>query len=137
MATTFLIENGDVVVSEAGGQTKLIADGDKLKQDIKEMLSTEARADNIGAGLEGVVGGRPADKFTIRAEISRRLRRAIATLQTLQVKFQRAERPIDERVRRLSVVEVQALEGSLSAFAFKVAVTTERGFDTSVSGVIS
>jgi len=137
MSTTFLIEHGDVTISEASGAPKLVSNDTKLRQDVQEALSTSARTDNIGAGLEDVINGQPADKFSIRASISRRVRLSLERMQSLQTRFQRDQRPSTERVRRLSLVQVVPLEGALSAFAFRVAVTTQAGTQVSTTGVIS
>lgn len=137
MTTTFLIDQGDVVISEASGSPKMVADDTKLRQDVKEVLSTSVRPENIGAGLEEVINGKPADQFSIRADISRRLRVALDTMQSLQTRFQRDQRPNTERIRRLSLVQVTPLEGTLSAYAFKVAVTTQANTQVSTTGVIS
>lgn len=136
MTTTFVITGGDVSINEATGQPRLVADGDKLTQDVAEMLSTEALLDHIGAGLDDVVGT-VGDVFTIRNELARRVRRALNTLVSLQQLKHRAQRPQTERVSGLSAVSVVPLEGALTAFGFRVEVRTEDGGRSASTGVVS
>lgn len=137
MTTTFLIENGDVVTSAATGSPATVADGTKLRQDLREMLSTEARRDNIGAGLESVIDGQPADQFTVRSKITRRVRRAVETMQSLQAKHHRDQRPATERLRALVLLQVAPLEGSLTAYAFRAEFATVDGGRAATTGVVS
>lgn len=137
MTTTFLIENGDVVVSAATGSPAMVADGTKLRQDLREMLSTEARRNNIGAGLESVIDGQPVDQFAVRSKITRRVRRAVETMQLLQTQHHRNQRPATERLRALVLLQVAPLEGSLTAYAFRAEFATADGGRTSTTGVVS
>lgn len=136
MTTTFVVDQGDVVVSDVSGQPNIVSGGLKFRQDLKEALSIDAKADNIGAGLDSILDGRPSDVFTVRAQISQNIRRAITNMQSLQAQFHRAERSGDERVRQLTAVHVTTVEGGLTDFAFRVEVATIGGARQTVTGVI-
>ena len=137
MTTTFLIEHGDVVISETGGQAKLVADAVKLRQDLKEMLSTAVRRGNIGAGLESILDGRPADAVIVRAQLTQRIRSSLANMRKLQDEFHRTERPATELIRQLTLVQVNQLEGGLTDYAFRVEVSTVHGNTSTITGGIS
>jgi hypothetical protein len=137
MTTTFKIENGDVVVNAANGQPLLLADGTKLKQDLAELLSIEAKEDNIGAGLEQIIDGSPRDVFSVRADVSRNIRAAVRRMQALQAKFQRNERPPTERLRDLSLLYVTNLQGSITSYVFRAEFSTSASSKVPVTGVLT
>lgn len=137
MTTTFLIQGGDVSVSAATGQVRMVADGPKLEQDVKEMLATAERAGGIGAGLDRVVDGSPADLSTLQAEIARKIRAAIRRMQGLQLTFHKNERPPEELVAALLLLRVTRLENFDTAFAFRVEVSSVRGAVATTSGVLA
>lgn len=137
MTTTFVISAGDVVISEATGTSSMVADHDKLRQDLREMLSTARDVDNIGAGLEEVINGRPTDQFAVRSELTRRVRRAAETMQSLQTKLHNAERPSNEQLRGLTLLQVSPLQGSRTSYVFRAEFATASGNRTAVTGVVS
>lgn len=116
MTTTFLIERGDVAINRSSGTPRLIADGDKLRQDLREGLSTGVRDDNIGAGLEDVVAGQAATPSFVERQIQRRVRVMVSNIQSLQDRFNREERPRSERLVRLATVQVSTVADDPTAF---------------------
>lgn len=135
MTTTFTITNGDVVISEASGQPGTVADGTKVRQDVKEALSTAQRVDNIGAGLDDLIG-QPGDVLTLRADLTRRVRSSLGRMQDLQTRFHLGQRPTTERIARLVRLDVFPLEGALTSFAFRVEVQTIDGGRLALTGTI-
>lgn len=126
MSTTFLIRNGDVDISRSSGQPKLIADADKIRQDLRVALATEARTDNVGAGLEDVVNGNAASAGTVERAIERRVRNSVASIQRLQDQFQRGKRPAAERLVRVATVQVSTVANDPTAFYFRAEFVTAR-----------
>lgn len=135
MTTTFLVENGDVVVSDASGQPTLVADNVKVRQDINGALATEFDSDDIGAGLEEIIGTL-GDAFSLRADIAQRVRSSLARMQALQNQFQRAQRPRDERIAQLIRLDVFPLEGSFTSVSFRAEILTVAGTVVASSGTL-
>ena len=119
MTTTFLITQGDVVISQSSGQPRMIQDSDKLRQDIRIGLSTGVRLDNIGAGLEDVINGQAATPSLVERSIQRRVQTMVSNIQTLQGRFNREQRPRGERLVRLATVQVSTVENDPTAFYFR------------------
>lgn len=135
MTQTFKIEHGDVVLDERNGQTVMVSDTVKLNQDVACALSTEQRRDNIGAGLDSLIGA-AFDAFGLRIEITKRLRGAIETMISLQRRFHYGQRSHAERVRALVSVTVSPVNGSSTDFAFRVDVVSDANSTNSVTGVL-
>ena len=127
MTTTFEISNGDVVIDRNNGQPALIADGLKLKQDLRIALGTEARAENVGAGLEDTIKGRATTPSLMENAIERNLEQSATMMETLQTQFQRTERPAEEQLVRLAAVQVTTNVEDPTAYYFKAEYITARG----------
>jgi len=143
MTMTFEIANGDVVLDTQNGQPKEVTGKVKTRQDLKEVLSIETKYDGFGAGLDDIVGTMmPLGGFSLRAEITRKIRGTIAVMQSLQNQFQRQYRTNDEiiyGVANLQVVAVRDNTGALSKTdsSFSVDILTLEGAETLVvAGVI-
>lgn len=138
MTQTFRITNGDWTIDKRSGRPLLIADGDKLRQDLREDLTIERQPNGFGAGLEQIVGT-VADAFTILTLIQQRIQDSVTTMARLQDQTQRLQRPAAERIRnitRLNVYPVAQGGGALqTGYAFQLAVATVAGTTSSVSGV--
>lgn len=134
MSTTFQVSNGDVVINRSSGQPRLVADESKLRQDLRGALSSEARPDNVGAGLEDAVNGQAATSTLVTRQISRRVRTMVSNMQDLQTRFQREQRPRGERLVRLGGLQVSQVAGDPTAFYFRATFVTGR---TGTSGSIT
>lgn len=126
MSTTFQISRGDVVVNDSSGQPKLVADDVKIRQDLRIALSTAARVDNIGAGLEDVVNGQAATASLVERQIERRVQASVANIQRLQDQFQRDQRPQEERLIRVATIIVTTVADDPTAFSFRAEFVTAR-----------
>lgn len=119
MSSTFLVTGGDVVINRSSGQPRLIADAQKLRQDLRIALSTAARIDNVGAGLEDVINGRAATPSIIESAIQRRVINSATNMQELQNRYNRNERPRGERLVSVAFVQVSTVANDPTAFYFK------------------
>jgi len=137
MTTTFTIANGDILINDATGRPHTVADNTKLSQDIKEVLSTEARRDNIGAGLEDVINGSASDTYRVRSSITRRVDAAINNMQSLQNRIQAIHRPSSEMIAAVTQLQVAPLEGSSTDYTFRVVIRTRSGVQITQAGVIT
>lgn len=132
MSQTFLLEDGDVVVSPADGQPVMVRDGQKLRQDLGVAFATETRPNNIGAGLDAAVG-LTGDQFRVQNVVSTRVRNTVRNLQALQREFIRDQRPDTELVASLLLVRVRPLQGSLTSYGVRIEVRTRDGGRTPVT----
>lgn len=121
MTTTFLITRGDVTINRSSGQPRLIADAEKLPQDLRIALATEARADNVGVGIEDVINGQAASASVVEWQIQRRTRAAVQTMQDLQNRYNTNQRPRTERLVSLAYVQVTTVANDPTAYYFRAA----------------
>jgi len=126
MSTTFLVTQGDVTINRANGQARLIADDDKIRQDLRIALSTGARQDNVGAGLEDVISGQAATPSFVENAILRRVRNMVEAIQRLQQQFQRNQRPRGERLIRAATIQVSTVANDPTAYYFRAEFITGR-----------
>lgn len=137
MTATFKIQDGDVVVSSSSGRPSLVVDKPKLRQDVRQMLGQ--RGGTIGVGLDDVVGI-VADAFVIRADISRRIRRGVSVIQTLQDRFHANQRSPEERISGIASLQVggtvQNGQSSRTDYAFRVSISSVAGTLTTMSGAV-
>lgn len=135
MTTTFLITRGDVTINRSSGQPRLIADAEKLPQDLRIALATEARADNVGVGLEDVINGQAASASVVERQIQRRTRSAVQTMQDLQTRYNTNQRPRTERLVSLAYVQVTTVANDPTAYYFRAAfLSGSRASDPLVLG---
>lgn len=126
MTTTFQVLRGDVVVNRSSGQPTLVADGVKLRQDLRVALATGARRDNVGAGLEDVINGRATVPSAVQREITRRVQVMVQQMQSLQALYNRDQRPREELLLRLSNITVTNLADDPTAYQFRAAFLSGR-----------
>jgi len=98
---TFQVLSGDIPFSSSTGRPFLLEGTEKFKQDVRENFQTEAQADGTGAGLASMVG-LIGDIFSLRAEFSSRLVSSFAAYKALQDRFQKFDRPPEERFGRIA-----------------------------------
>lgn len=136
MSTTFEVANGDIVMDVRTGRPALVTGRDKLRQDLHVVLATEARTDNVGAGLDDVANGQPTDEFEVRASITTRLEVALESMARLQERWNRTTRGPEERVRGLRSVYVTSVSGSKTDYYFRLEVASADGGRTAVAGSV-
>jgi hypothetical protein len=138
MTTTIKIVNGDWVIDRRTGRPVTVADGEKLRQDVRENLTIARQPNGFGAGLEDIVGV-VEDPFVIRSLIQQRIRESTNTMQRLQDRTQRGQRPANERIQRIEKLDVYPTTiggGNVkTGFAFSLQVRSEAGTTAIVSGV--
>jgi hypothetical protein len=126
MTDTFLIQNGDIQIDATSGRPVMIADGPKLGQDLGEDLAVSVRDNGFGAGLDGLIG-KLGDEFSLRAEVGRRVRRSIESMQSLQNRFHKTQRPKAEKILRLNSVTTSMVADKKTTLVFLVSVTSGNG----------
>jgi hypothetical protein len=141
MSSTFLIQNGDVVKSASNSRPAMIANGQKLNQDLNEAANIRTQPNGFGFGLQDLIG-QVSDTITLRSNVNRRIRDGIEAMKSLQGQYQSSQRPDNERLSRLTLVQVNPLTtgiGSVAstAFSFQFAVTTAAGDQLVSTGVIT
>lgn len=144
MTVTFKVTNGDIAINEATGRPLTIEAKDKLRQDVRENIESEAQLDGTGADLDGVIAFL-GDVYSIRAEISQRIIESFEALKRVQDSVQRFDRQTKERISRVTQVLVTPIQNpstgqfALTDFAFRVDVLSVAGGGESVSvtGVLS
>ena len=122
MSRTFLIQNGDWVVSAQTGRHQLVADAAKVRQDIRENLSVATQPSGFGAGIDQLLG-QVFDPINFRVLLARNIRLSIQAMQALQDQFQPQQRPLAERIRGITALQVFLLNGATD-FAFQLQVST-------------
>jgi len=161
MTQTFKMFQGDVIIDVRTGRPTLIADKDKLSQDLGENLNIETQPNGFGASLDSMVG-LVGDPLALRAELSRRVRTSVRAMQTLQQRYHRGARPANERIADIANISVAQVVGkdttdalppsgltgnitptdlttgqvSKTAFGFKVDVLTEAGAEPVSAGAL-
>lgn len=137
MSSTFRISNGDVVINGSSGQPDLIKDGPKLRQDIRIALGTGARRDNVGAGLDQVIGRSAVTVAAVRSRIRDRIARSIANMRSLQTRYNRAERPRQERIVDFRDLRVQTVADDPTSFYFSIRVISADNRTTAFGATVS
>jgi len=138
---TFKIFNGDIPFNSATGRPLVVSGNEKFNQDVEENLGTVVQSNGTGAGLEGVIG-LIGDAFSLRAEISRRVKESFDYLKRIHDSVQRYNRAPEEVFNRVVQVVVTPLktQGTQrldpTRYAFRVDVVSNRG-KVSTSGSIS
>jgi hypothetical protein len=137
MSKTFLIRNGDVVMSSASGQPIEIADNAKLKQDLQENFTIAKRPSGFGAGLEELVGFAPDNELEFKVDIFEALEESIEAMKSLQQEFNFNARPNDELISSVGYLNVDLLAGSKTDYLIRIDVNTVDGDTITLGGVAS
>lgn len=139
MTVTFKVVDGDVVVDQSSGRPVLITGREKLRQDLRQMLTQRRGANGFGAGLDDIVA-LVADAVVIQSEITRRIRRGAQVLQSLQDRFHANQRSPEERLSGIAALQVgQAVQDgqrSRTSYAFRVEFRSVAGLPTTLSGAV-
>lgn len=137
MSKTFLIRNGDVVMSSASGQPIEIADGDKLRQDLQENFTIEKRPSGFGAGLEDLVGFAPDNELEFKVDIFDALNDSIESMKSLQQEFNFNARPTNELISSIGYLNVSLLRNSKTDYLIRIDVNTVDGDTITLGGIAS
>lgn len=145
MTVTWMISQdgttrGDVVVSSATGRPVLLDNEKKLAQDIRQGFGQESDPEGYGSDLRSLIGV-VADEYALRAEISRRVRDTVRSIQDLQARFHVTSRTAGERlasVTRLRVGQVTDVAGASAktAYAFRMDVTSAANTTIPLGGTV-
>jgi len=121
MTTTFKIENGDVQY-RVSGTVKTISDGDKVRQDVKEMLLIN-QIEGFGASLVDLIA-KVDNPVLIQGAISRQITGAVNGLIRLQRGLQRSQRPISELIDSIQLLQISQDREEPTTFTFQLALRT-------------
>ena len=136
MSQTFLIKNGDVVISNMSGTTHMVTDRTALRQILLENLSINTLQDGFGAGIPSLVGFVPYDPAPFTMSVDRSIRNSINTMRSLQRADLSIVRPRDEQITGISFLRVFQDTGDPRVYLYYVNVTTVAGPQMQVSGTI-
>ena len=105
--------NGDIVRNFTNTGYAYVEDKEKCRQDVKMVLSTDAReSTGIGAGLDATIGTdvenavAPFLLFPAAIEFQKKVRQGINNLKKAQRLYQYRQRPDTELIDRFSTVQV-------------------------------
>lgn len=136
MSSTFKVTNGDVIINQSNGRPSLIANRDKLRQDIKEFFSVNIMPNGFGSGIEQLIGLIEISPDAFVTMTDRQIRDGVNEFIRLQVSDYRIPRSIDERIIGVSGVIVERDTSDLTKFYFRVNFITADGKQYSVSNKI-
>lgn len=125
MTMSFQIKNGDLVLSGTG-RPRLVADTDKLSQDIAQFLGQAADIDGFGASLDQLIGV-DDDPYALRAEIVDRIFNAVVAYQRLQERYQPTARTSKERLAQIARLSVVLNERVKTTFDFRFDAISAEG----------
>jgi len=133
MTQTFRINNGDIDFGVTG-QIKMIADYDKARQDVGEMLSIQ-ETDNFGGGLVGLIG--KVDQVdSLRGIIYRQIVGGVNGMIRLQRSRQRAQRPNEEMIDSIQLLLVAVSESDPTSYTFQLQLKTLATVALTLSGTV-
>lgn len=136
MSQTFLIKNGDVVISNMSGTTYMVTGRTALRQDLLENLSINTIYNGFGAGIPGLVGFVPLDPTPFTMAVDRMIRNSINTMMNLQQATLSIYRPTDEQITGISFLRVFQDPTDPRVYLYYVDVTTVAGPQMQVSGTV-
>ncbi len=132
MSKTLKISGGDISRVYTNNGYTYVEGGDKVKQDVRMVLTTAVRASNgLGCGLDEVVGMTDADphenyaQFPIALEFQNRVRVGVTRLQLAQRKYQFSTRSPQELIYDFSPAEVWQEPSDPRSYRWRVDVITE------------
>lgn len=103
MTSTFRIdpELGDLVLDNAG--VSVVSGGEKLNQDLRIALRTDASERDVGAGLSSLIGQEEVTQFDVQFLIAQ----SAQSMIELQRTYNRDRRTPDELLARIRRVRIQ------------------------------
>lgn len=104
MTFTMKIVDGDWVLA-SNGQVETVEGRTKVRQDLRELFSTERQRNGFGTYLRRIIGATD-DPYAVQALIEDEISTGVANLRRLQETYQRAQRTATERVTTLVSIDV-------------------------------
>lgn len=146
MATTFKINNGDVVMNTSTGRPKLVGNTinendpakarEKTSLDLQRSLSIERLSDGSGAGIIELVGNvEEIGASSAQSLLNRRIRNMFSSILSLQRRRPGA-RPASERFARIILLIINADRQDPTTFRFRLDTQTAEGLRQTTSGTI-
>jgi hypothetical protein len=127
MAQTFLIQNGDWVVSSASGRPIVISGPEKTKQDIKEFFEIDIQPNGFGAGITSLVGMVAKTGSDMSGLIDRQITDGIAHFRSIQIADVNTPRTADERIFGVTNIRASQDRSDPTKYTFGANVVTESG----------
>ena len=134
MTRTMKIESGDIQYN-VDGSVKMVVNGFKVKQDVRELLSIEV-IEGFGADLVNLIGTVDRADF-IRGTIYRRIVESVNQLILLQRGRQRGQRPNSELIDSIQLLQVVLSENDPTAYIFKLDLKTIEDQIVTLQGEVS
>lgn len=113
MAYTLQIEDGDIIRYGTGSGYYLVSGSDKLKQDVKCILSTDIRpVTGLGCGLRHVIGQDVMNRIDSYAyypavfNFRERVQQGLEKLKIAQRSYQFSQRTADELIDSIRPVQI-------------------------------
>lgn len=136
MTQTPKIVDGDWVLSNTG-QIAVVEGRDKVRQDLRELFSTNRLPNGFGTYL-GRIKGQTSDAFVVQALIEDEVRTGVANMRRLQETYQKNARLRSERVTGLLSIDVsQTAAGGgdvETGYAYEAVVGVQEGADLAMQG---
>lgn len=135
MARTFKIENGDVVKYQRNTDTyEFVSGNEKLKQDIKMILTTSVRnSTGLGCGLDEIIGKDTTAAisgfmlFPAVFDFQTRIRTGLNRLKTAQKQYLYGQRTRDELIYDFSEARIWPSQDDKRSFFWNVDILTVDG----------
>ena len=138
MSQTFQMQNGDWVLSR--GRPVLVADRQKLEQDLQENLSIATQPNGFGAGLDALLGN-DTTLYSFRSTVQQNIRASIVSMQRLQDQYLASVRPNTERILGISSLTVSpadlGLGSAQTAYVFRLSVRPVQGTPLTTVGTLA
>jgi len=120
-----------VVINQANGRVVTVTNHDKLRQDVRELLSIDTQDDTgFGAGLDSMIGQLPSDEMSpgsVNFSFGMLLRSAFSRFQQLQRAFQFGSRSLQELVNRILFAQAAPSKTNPTQYVFSVAIQSMAG----------
>lgn len=128
MATTFMVQDGDIIVSSSTGRPILVSGVAKLQQDLDEFFNIDVQPNGFGAGLDRLVGLVPyGGDALVTSMAEQQITDGLADFRRLQRSNSTIPRTSDERIVGAKYIQVQQDNNDQTKFYFVVNVVTESG----------
>lgn len=127
MAQTFLIQNGDWVVSSASGRPITITSSVKVKQDVQEFFSIAIQPSGFGAGIDDLVGVVVNNGAEMVGLVDKHIADGISDWVNLQKADTNTPRTPDELISGETNLSVSQDPEDPTRYNFYVNIVTESG----------
>jgi hypothetical protein len=131
---TLQISGGDIVRSVTNARYTYVSEGDKVKQDVRETLTTSINPlTGLGASLDDVIGmdaDNPVMAYSYippMYEFQSRVEGAMSRLQAAQSGYLLSQRTYREMISDVSAVQIWPIAGDKRNFNWRLQVKTFYG----------